>query len=173
MSVRPLVELSSEFLGERDTILRRPCAQVTDFGPAFQAQIEDLVDTLMHHRIAVGLAAPQIGIPLQVCAINLKQAESATIVLVNPVLQSSSGKKDRKKESCMSVPHFRGEVERRDKTHIAFISRFGEPRTLDAAGFLSRVILHELDHLAGMLYLDRIDDWSNLESVTFFKTTET
>lgn len=123
----------------------------------------------MHYDIAVGLAAPQIGISANFCAINLKQKDSITLVLVNPELISSSGKKDKKKESCMSLPHYRGAVERREKIVVKYQTVHGEEKELEESGFFARVIMHEIDHLNGLLYVDRMESVNTLEPVTFFK----
>ncbi len=170
MSIRPIIQLERPNFSTKETSLRCKCKEVTDFGSSFQKQVEDLIETLLSHKIAVGLAAPQIGIPLSFCAVNLKQEGSETLVLVNPKLISNSGKKDKKKESCMSLPHFRGPVERREKIQISFHSRDGVEQTLEASGFLSRTILHEIDHLDGILYIDRVSDLESLESVSFFNS---
>lgn len=170
MSIRQIIQLERPNFSKTETTLRCRCEEVTDFGGSFQEQVDDLIETLLSHKIAVGLAAPQIGIPFRFCAINLKQEDSKTLVLVNPKLISNSGKKDKKKESCMSLPHFRGPVERREKIQISFLSRNGDEQIMDATGFLSRTILHEIDHLEGILYIDKVSDLSTLEQVSFFKS---
>jgi len=102
--------------------------------------------------------------------INLNEnKEEPTLILVNPKILSTSGKKDKKKESCMSLPHYRGEVERRYKISISYLDRIGKAAQLDAEGFLARVISHEIDHLEGILYIDRMESLSSLEPVDFFK----
>lgn len=149
--------------------LRQKCAEVTSFDSDLHKMIGDLIDTMMSSQIAVGLAAPQIGYHFQVAVINLRQADSETIVLINPVVISTSGKKDLKKESCMSVPHFRGRVERRDKIVCACRGVDGKARQVEATGFLARVIAHEVDHLNGVLYLDKMAPNDSLEPVDFFR----
>lgn len=166
----PLIQLKKEEFKNEDTILRKPSKEVNDFGDSFQKIVDELIKKLKNEKIAIGLAAPQIGIPIKLSVINLNEGKvEPTLVLVNPKIVSTSGKKNKGKESCMSVPHFRGEVERRDKISITFQDRFGIPQTINAKGFLARVIAHEIDHLEGFLYIDRMKDLSQLEPVEFFK----
>lgn len=170
MTLRALVQLDKKDFFRRDVSLRSPVAAVTDFGYEFQQLVDDLIETLNHHQIAVGLAAPQINIGKQVVVINLSpDKKEPTLVLVNPRIISTSGKKDTKKESCMSLPHFRGAVERRYKCQVEFQDRHGQKHILNAKGFLARVIAHEVDHLQGVLYVDHMDDEAKLEPVDFFE----
>lgn len=170
MTILPLVQLSRNEFTKVDSVLRMPAKEVNNFDEDFQRTVDDLIETLCHHEIAIGLSAPQVGIPLRVSIINLSQGKTDPhLILVNPKVLRISGKKDKKKESCMSVPHYRGEVERRYKISISFQDRFGKPQSLDTQGFLARVIAHEIDHLEGVLYIDKIDDLSTLEPVDFFK----
>jgi peptide deformylase len=147
-----------------------PSEEVTDFGVEFQDQVDGLIRTLHAHAIAVGLAAPQVGIQKRLAVINLKgDPPSETLILVNPVIISESGKKEKMKESCMSLPHFRGKVQRRNKVAVKFRDRNGIPQQLEATGFLARVISHEVDHLDGIMYIDRMEEDQALEPVDFFK----
>jgi len=146
--------------------------EVTDFGDSLQELIDDLVDAMNHHAIAIGLAAPQIGSKWRVAVVNISPGKKdSPLILVNPTIVSLSGKKDRKNESCMSLPHFQGSVERRHKIMITYQDRSGRPQTLTAAGFLTRVICHEIDHLDGKLYIDRMGNPNTLEPVDFFRST--
>ncbi|MGO9258877.1 MAG: peptide deformylase [Bryobacteraceae bacterium] len=170
MSIRPIVQLEREEFERRDTSLRQTCENVAAFGAELQQTIDDIVATFERYRIAVGLAAPQVGIQLKVAVINLSADKvEPTLILINPQIISASGKKDRKKETCMSLPHYCGEVERREKINISYQNRRGEPETLSARGFLARVIAHEIDHLEGILYIDRMDSLSALEPVDLFR----
>jgi peptide deformylase len=170
MSVLSILQLDREAFTIPDTSLRLSSHEVLAFDGKFQKLVDDLIDTLKHHRIAVGLAAPQVGVALKVAVINLREDKlEPTLVIANPQVLSVSGKKEKKKESCMSLPHFRGEVERRDKIAVSYQDRFGARMTLKAEGFLARVVAHEIDHLDGVLYVDRMVALSNLEPVDFFK----
>jgi len=170
MSVLPIVELQRNDFIKKNTVPRRKGETVSDFGDEFQQIVDNLIETLMYHKIAIGLSATQVGIPLRLSVINLnKDKKDSTLILVNPQIISTSGKKDKKKESCMSLPHFRGEVERRYKIHFSYQDRNGNPQEHEESGFLARVILHEIDHLDSVLYIDRMEDSSTLEPVPFFR----
>ena len=170
MSVLPLVQINKHEISKKGPPLRTPSEKVKDFGQEFQKAVDDLIETFMQHKIAIGLAAPQVGIQLKLAVINLaKDKAEPTLILVNPQVLSTSGKRDKKKESCMSLPHYTGEVERRHKISISYQDRFGKDETLGAEGFLARVIAHEIDHLEGFLYVDRMNDLSKLEATDIFK----
>ena len=155
MSIIPLVQINKfQFLNE-ELLLKKPCDIVTDFGEEFQEIVNNLLETFRSHKIAVGLAAPQIGIYVKLAVINIsKDKLEPDIIVVNPTIISSGGKKDKKNESCMSLPNYAGEVERRSKISISYQDKFGEFKKLDAEGFLARVLFHEIDHLEGILYID-------------------
>lgn len=132
--------------------------------------VEDLKDTLWHHRIAIGLAAQQqIGHQERVAIVNIdRKNRDAALVLVNPCIERTWGKKDVKRESCMSLPHLAGKVERRWKVAVRFQDKAGRPHFVEAEGFLARVIAHEVDHLDGLLYADRVKPEESLEPVDLF-----
>jgi len=170
MGILSIIQLSRAEFNKKDTILREPSQEVNDFSEDFQEIVDSLIETMKSHKIAIGLSAPQVGIPLKLSVINLNENKAEpTLVIVNPKIISVSGKKDKKKESCMSLPHYRGEVERRHKISILFQDRHGASHKLSAEGFLARVIAHEIDHLEGILYINRMKNLSELEPVDFFK----
>lgn len=170
MSILPIMQLNRHEFSKKDSSLKVQSQEVVDFGESLQKIIDDLIETMKHHKIAIGLSAPQVGIQIKVSVINLnKNKTEPTLIIVNPRILSTSGKKDKKKESCMSVPHFRGEVERKHKISILYQDRFGKPQHLEAEGFLARVISHEIDHVEGTLYIDKMESLSGLEPVDFFK----
>ena len=171
MSILPLVQLKKSEISQKESPLRKPCEEVKDFGPEFQKVVDDLIENFMNHKIAIGLSAPQIGIQLKVSVISLnkdKQKAEDMLIIVNPKILSISGKKDKKKETCMSLPNYTGEVERRHKISISYQNRNGEEKRIEAEGFLARVIAHETDHLEGLLYVDRMKDSSKLEPTDIF-----
>ena len=170
MSILPILQLNRHEFSKKDTSLRVSSQEVVDFGDSFQKIVDDLIETMKHHKITIGLAAPQVGIPFKVSVINLNENKAEpTLIIVNPTILSTSGKKDKKKESCMSLPHYRGEVERKHKISISYQDRFGKLKHLEAEGFLSHVLGHEIDHLEGILYIDKMESLSGLEPVDFFK----
>jgi peptide deformylase len=171
MSIIDIITINQQQFKNPDVPLRNPCIPIDDFGDEFQKKVDDLIETFWKHRIAVGLAAPQVGIAQKFAVINQTRNEnSEMLVLVNPIITSETGKKDRKKESCMSVPDFAGEVERRKKITIEYQDRYGSKQSLAAEGFLARVIQHEVDHLEGILYIDRMENLAKIEKTDLFKS---
>lgn len=170
MSILPLVQLNENNYQTKDTSLREKSSEVTDFGDQFQVFIDDLIETFYNHKVSVGLAAPQVGVQWKVSVINLNKEKNPNddLIIVNPKIISKSGQKDTKKEACMSLPYYQGEVTRRKKIHISYQDRYGEEHFLKTSGFLARVIAHEIDHLEGFLYVDRMDKEKQLESADFF-----
>lgn len=170
MSILPLVQLDKNDFNTEKTSLRRESNEVTDFGNDFQNFINDLIETFHDHKISVGLAAPQVGVQQKVSVININKKDKPDdmLIIVNPIIISTSGQKDTKKESCMSLPHYQGKVIRRKKIHISYQDRFGKKHTLKTQGFLARVIAHEIDHLEGYLYVDRMESDETLEHADFF-----
>jgi peptide deformylase len=154
-----------------ETPLRQPSKNVADFGPGFQEIVDHLIETFSSHKIAVGLAAPQVGIALRLTVINIsKNKSAATLVVVNPEILSISEEKETKQESCMSLPGYGGNVERSCEVKISFQDRYGVPHSMEPKGFLARVFQHEVDHLNGLLYLDRMgDSGQGLVEVDIFK----
>ncbi len=169
MATLPIIQIRKGYFKTKITSLRLKSTGVTSFGDELQSIIDDLIETLEKSKIAVGLSAPQVGILLRISLINLDlERKKPTIVLINPKIISLSGKKDKKKESCLSVPGYRGEVERRYKLEIEAKDRFSKSQKIKTEGFLARVIQHEIDHLDGILYIDRMKDPNKLEPVDFF-----
>lgn len=171
MSILKLVQLDRNDFNERNTLLRKESGVVTDFSDKLQKIIDDILETFYSHNIAVGLAAPQVGIPLKIAVINpdKKNKPEKTLIIVNPKIISTSGQKDKKKEACMSLPNYQGEVERRSKIEITYQDRFGVEHKLKEKGFIARILGHEIDHLEGFLYVDRMNAEAQIEIAEFFK----
>jgi peptide deformylase len=157
-----VIQLNKEHFYDKGSILRIISTPVKSFGDDFQIEVDNLIDTLNNWNIAVGLSAPQIGIKKRFAVIRINK-EDEPLVIVNPIVTNLSGKKDGKKESCLSLPKFRGSVQRRFKLSFTYQDRFGTFSNMDTEGFTARVILHEIDHLDGILFVDRMEDNSILE----------
>jgi peptide deformylase len=150
-----------------DARLLRQAQKVDRFDtPELHALIEDMFDT-MHAANGAGLAAPQIGIDLQLVIFGFKQnaryPDAPAVpetVLINPVLTPLSDKTEEDWEGCLSVPGMRGVVPRWTKLHYEGFDQFGNRISRDVDGFHARVVQHECDHLAGILYPMRIKDFS-------------
>lgn len=136
--------------------------------PPFQQLIDDMVETMRDAR-GVGLAAPQVGVPLQVFvyspplqAEKAEDAEREVRVLVNPMLNPQSGELVYDWEGCLSIPDLRGLVPRHPAIRALGLDRAGQHLDYVASGFEARIIQHEFDHLNGVIFLDRMRDLRSL-----------
>lgn len=156
-----------EILKMGDPRLLRVAEPVREFGtPEMETLIADMFDT-MHAANGAGLAAPQIGVNLQLVIYGFKDNQRypdappvPETVLINPVLTPTSSEMDEQFEGCLSVPGLRGVVPRYTQLHYEGVDRFGNAIVRDAEGFHARVVQHEVDHLLGILYPMRITDFS-------------
>ncbi|WP_293775706.1 peptide deformylase [uncultured Oxalicibacterium sp.] len=156
-----------EILKMGDPRLLRVAEPVAHFDtPELHALIADMFDT-MHAANGAGLAAPQIGVNLRVVIYGFKQnvryPDAPAVpetVLINPRLQPLSATRDEAWEGCLSVPGMRGVVPRFLALHYEGFDQYGKAISRDADGFHARVVQHECDHLDGILYPMRIEDFS-------------
>ena len=154
MAVRAVLQLPAP-------VLKQPALVVADVSEdEVQAVCVDLVDTMRASPACVGLAANQIGVALRVFVVDVtghRKARSCAgvVVLVNPVLVASSAP-DLAREGCMSVPDLTGDVPRPTSVVVSGLTPAGEERTVEADAFEARALLHELDHLDGLVFLDRV-----------------
>ena len=121
----------------------------------------DLVDTMHDFPRCVGLAAPQIGESVRVIVVDVSlhpkgDPNAVEIVLVNPRVVSGTGS-EVAREGCLSVPEFTADVRRYKEVVVEGLTREGEPWTIETGGFEARALQHEIDHLDGLLFLDRVD----------------
>ena len=152
--VLPVVAAPHEALGT-------PCSEVDPADPAVVALAADLVATMRVSPGCVGLAANQVGVGWRMFSLDVSRHPKArtthgTFVLVNPVVVSAS-RNERGREGCMSVPDFTGDVRR--ATRLTVTGRFpgtGAAVTLTTDAFEARAVQHEVDHLDGLLFLDRV-----------------
>jgi peptide deformylase len=158
MSVRPVLKIGAP-------LLRKVAVRVENFSnEKFSVLIDDMVDTMRANH-GVGLAAPQIGVSR--CIIVLEVANNPRYpgktpiplkVLVNPEIISHSDEISTGWEGCLSLPRLRGEVVRYERVVYVACDQNGQQVTEEVHGFMARIIQHELDHLNGILYLDRVKD---------------
>ena len=146
-----------------DPRLKAVCEAVGGAGP-LAPEVEqlgrDLLDTMDSFPGCVGIAAPQVGELVRMCAIDVtghKRAKSChgRLVLVDPVVTARAGNVSMR-EGCLSIPDFTGNVRRPERVTIAARGLDGEPIELHCDAYEARVALHELDHLDGLLFLDRV-----------------
>jgi peptide deformylase len=134
-----------------EPVLRKKAEDVTDFGEELQSLLRDMWETMATND-GVGLAAPQIGVSLRVIVIGWRERK---IVLVNPVVIEQEGEEELE-EGCLSAPGFYEKVTRPARVVVEARDEQGEPIRLEEEGFMARVIMHEIDHLEGKLFLDRL-----------------
>lgn len=144
-----------------DPVLRRKARKITEFGPELQKLLDDMVET-MREAPGVGLAAPQVGIPLRAVVVEFGDEEDETIpsklfVVVNPEITRASQETVKGAEGCLSIPGYAGEVDRFEAVTVRGQNRRGQPLRLKAEGWLARIFQHEIDHLDGVLFTDRAE----------------
>ena len=136
--------------------LQRPALPVSTFDATLDRLIDDMIDT-MYAAPGIGLAAPQVGEPLRVCVIDLSVGKRGgeLIVLINPEFLEREGMQ-LEDEGCLSVPGFNATVARPARAVVRAMDRTGQTRNIEASGLLARAFQHEIDHLDGLLFLDRL-----------------
>jgi peptide deformylase len=147
--IRPILRYGEE-------VLHRPAARVDRFDTFLHDLLRDMAET-MYAAPGVGLAGPQIGVPLRVFVIDLSVAKNrgSLIEVVNPELVSCDGIQ-LEEEGCLSLPGFNATVPRPSRAVVRGQDRDGEPVTIEGTGLLARALQHEIDHLDGTLFLDRL-----------------
>jgi len=143
-----------------DPRLKRLAAPVADFGPALAALLADLAETMAAGPGGVGIAAPQVDRSLCICLVDCSKARKACanhglLELINPEIVEWSGMAVGR-EGCMSIPDFTANVVRATEVVCQYQDRDGKAQVVHAEGFEARALQHELDHLAGTLFIDRV-----------------
>ena len=149
MSVRPV-----RIYG--DPVLKQKAAEVVKFDEALRALVADLRETMEAYN-GIGLAANQIGVLQRalVVSVPLDDGERARYTLVNPTIVRRSGS-ESSEEGCLSIPGIYEEVSRSLRLTVTAFDEFGQPFELEPEGYLARAIQHEVDHLDGVLFVDRL-----------------
>jgi len=163
MAVREIVTLPVP-------ILREKARTVKDFGPELQTLIDDMVET-MRAAPGVGLAAPQVGVPMRVIVVEFgdeedEEAPPKLYTIVNPEITRHSQETSMGAEGCLSIPGFMGDVDRYEAATVKGYTRHGQPMSIKAQGWLARIFQHEVDHLDGILFIDRAEKVWKLEEET-------
>jgi peptide deformylase len=151
--IRPLIRLP-------DPVLKQRALEVAGIDDAARALAVDLIDTMRASPACVGLAAPQIGVGLRAFAVDVSGHKKAVschgeLVLFNPEVLLAHGPVAGR-EGCMSVPELTGDVSRATRLVVRGLDPDGSERILQVDGFEARAFLHEIDHLDGLLFLDRV-----------------
>jgi peptide deformylase len=149
--------LDIHYLGDR--VLRQPAKRITSVDEDLRRTIIAMLQT-MYSADGIGLAAPQVGIHKQLITIDCEpdKPEALPLVLINPTIKSYGKTCGKDQEGCLSIPGVYLDVERPDTVEVAYKDEFGRPRTLKADGLVARVIQHEMDHLSGVLFVDRVEN---------------
>lgn len=142
-------------------VLKKLCNRVERIDRAILDLVQDLVDTMHEGPGSVGVAASQIGVTLRVCVVDVsknrhgKDNNHGLLRMINPEIMARSGVATMR-EGCMSVPDYTGDVERATEITLQFSEPDGTVREIVANGFEAVAIQHEMDHLDGVLFLDRV-----------------
>jgi peptide deformylase len=149
--------LNIHSLGDR--VLRMPAKRIAKIDADVRQLVKEMLQT-MYSADGIGLAAPQVGVHKQLIVIDLHPDEAATppLVLINPVIQSLSGAPVMTQEGCLSIPEVFLDVKRPAEIVLSFKDEQGRLQRLSADGLLSCCIQHEIDHLNGVLFVDRVDN---------------
>jgi peptide deformylase len=139
-----------------DQPLHEPAREVTEFDDRLQQLIDDMVET-MYAAPGIGLAAPQVGVPLRVFVADISAGRDrkGLIVMVNPVFEVREGMQ-LEEEGCLSLPGFNATVVRPAKALLRGFDREGREQSIEATGLLARAFQHEMDHLEGKVFVDRL-----------------
>ncbi len=170
--IRPVTRMGNPVLREKAQEVTRDFILSDGFAQLFM----DLKDSMKAHG-GIGIAAPQIGVSLQVAIIELmgfnrygQEVNLPLTAFINPKIEYLTEEKQGFWEGCLSVPGLRGFVERPKKVRVTYLNDKAQESVIEAEGFLATVLQHELDHLFGTLYIDRIKDMSLLSYQEEFDT---
>ena len=149
-----------EVLTYPDARLKQECSPVEHFDAALRAFVADLEETRQAGPGAVGIAAPQVGCRQRIVIVDVSTLKRPVpnhghLILVNPEITAWDGYAVGR-EGCLSVPDYTGNVIRAERIHLVAFDPYGERREFDMAGFEARAVQHEMDHLDGLLFLDRL-----------------
>ena len=138
-----------------DEILTKKAKLVTEMTPKLEELIEDMLDT-MYEANGVGLAAPQVGVLKRIVVIDVSEEGDEPIILINPEILETSGEQTGG-EGCLSVPGKNGQVTRPNYAKVKALDEGMEEIFVEGEGLLARALLHEIDHLDGHLYVEKVE----------------
>jgi len=140
-----------------DPILRKKAIKVEAFDPALQQVAADMIETMQAAK-GVGLAANQIGLTHKLCVVDVGLITEGTPpqAFVNPMLAQELGKEVPYEEGCLSIPDINEDVMRKERVRVRYQDLAGAPHEQECDGTLARVLLHEIDHLNGIFFVDRL-----------------
>lgn len=141
-----------------DDVLREPAQPITEFDDELRSFTENLFET-MYHADGIGLAAPQVGVSKRVLVVDVRASDEGgpgPIALVNPEIVGEGHELERATEGCLSIPGMEETVERPYQVTVRASAVDGTPLEFEADGLYARALQHEIDHLDGILFIDRI-----------------
>jgi len=140
-----------------DPVLREEAQEVEAFDEDLRDLVRDMYET-MYHADGIGLAAPQIGVPQRVLVVDLRREDEpeARVALVNPRVMWASDETEKETEGCLSIPGIEEIVERPWAVRVEGVDPEGREVVIEAEELFSRALQHEIDHLDGVLFLDRV-----------------
>ena len=149
--------LQLHYLGDR--VLRQPAQRVTKIDDEIRLLARQMLQT-MYSEDGIGLAAPQVGINKQLIVVDCEpdKPDAPALVLINPVVTKTGDKACVIQEGCLSIPQVYLDVTRPETIEVSFKDEQGRPQKLTADGLLARVIQHEIDHLNGVMFVDRVEN---------------
>lgn len=150
-----MAKMKIETLGA--DVLREKAAEIdpATLDADFQRLVDDMFET-MYDAQGIGLAGPQVGVGRRVIVVDVKEDGIPPFALVNPRLVQASEAMEKGEEGCLSIPGVSGVVNRPAEVVVEGLDRHGKPMRIEAGGLLARCLQHELDHLDGILFLDRL-----------------
>ncbi|MDJ0533537.1 MAG: peptide deformylase [Xenococcaceae cyanobacterium MO_207.B15] len=149
--------LEIHYLGDR--VLRQPAKRIAKVDDNIRQLIKDMLQT-MYSADGIGLAAPQVGVNKQLIVIDCEpdKPENPPLVLINPKIIRYSSQTCNADEGCLSIPGVYLEVNRPEAVEVSYKDEQGKPRKLQTSGLLARAIQHEMDHLNGVMFVDRVQN---------------
>lgn len=152
-----------------DPVVQNPAMRVKRIDDSIKRLVDDMVES-MHAANGIGLAAPQIGVPLRVIVVEIppddEEEKRRRIVLINPEIVKKSEEAFVDDEGCLSVPGWVGEVKRAAEVVVRGLDLRGKAVRVKGKGLLARALQHEVDHLNGTLFIKRVEDITTLHRVT-------
>ncbi len=145
--------LNIELLGSE--VLRKPAEEVKEIDEELRLLIADMFET-MYDAEGIGLAAPQVGLSRRVMVVDVREEGSEPLALVNPRIVEASPETDKGEEGCLSIPGISAVVERPARVVVEALDPEGRSLRIEGEGLLARCLQHEIDHLDGILFIDRL-----------------
>jgi len=153
MAIMPVIKMDNP-------VLHQKAKRVRKIDDSIQKLIDNMIET-MHNIEGVGLAAPQVGVPLQVVVIQLPDGEEV-ITLINPEVVKISEETEMMMEGCLSLPGYNADVKRSTSITVKARDRQGKPIRIKGEGLLAQVLQHETDHINGIVFVDHLESVDEL-----------